>query len=74
VKNEVLQRVKDERNVLQVIQRRKTNWIGHYLRRNCLLKHAMEGKIEGSIEVTGKRGRRRKQLLVDLNEGEDTGN
>jgi len=34
----------------------------------------MEGKIEGSIEVTGRRGTRRKQLLVGLKEGEDTGN
>ena len=71
--NEVLQRVKEERNVLQVIQRRKVNWIGHYLRRNCLLKHAIAGKVQGSIEVMGRRGRRRKQLLVDLNEREDTG-
>jgi hypothetical protein len=38
------------------------------LRRNCLLKHVIEGKIEGRIEVTGRRGRRRKQLLDDLKE------
>ena len=38
------------------------------MRRNCLLKHVIEGKIEGSIEVTGRRGRRRKQLLDDLKE------
>jgi hypothetical protein len=37
------------------------------LRRNCLLKHVIEGNIEGRIEVTGRRGRRRKQLL-DLKE------
>ena len=36
------------------------------MRRNCLLKHVIEGKIEGRIEVTGRRGRRRKQLLDDL--------
>ena len=48
--------------------RRKGNWIGHILRRNCLLKHITEGKIEGGIEVTGRRGRRRKQLLDDLHE------
>jgi hypothetical protein len=35
------------------------------LRKNCLLKHAIEGKIEWGIEVTGKRGRRRKQILDD---------
>jgi hypothetical protein len=28
----------------------------------------MEGKIEERIEVTGRRGRRRKQLLDDLKE------
>jgi hypothetical protein len=38
------------------------------LRRNCLLKHIIEGKIEGKIEVTGTRGRRGKQLLDDLKE------
>jgi hypothetical protein len=35
------------------------------LRRNCLIKHVIEGKIEGRIEVTGRRGRRGKQLLDD---------
>ena len=75
MKNEVLQRVKEGRNILQVmIQRRKANWIGHYLRRNYLLKHAIEGETEGSIEVMGRRGRRRKQVLVDVKEREDTGN
>jgi hypothetical protein len=43
-------------------------WIGHILRRNCLLKHVFEGKLEGRIEMTGRRGRRRKQLLDDLKE------
>jgi hypothetical protein len=38
------------------------------LRRNCLLKHVIEGKLEGRIEMTGRRGRRRKQLLDDLKE------
>jgi hypothetical protein len=38
------------------------------LRRNCLLKHAIEGKLEGRIEIMGKRGRRHKQLLDDLKE------
>jgi hypothetical protein len=65
---EVLQRVKEERNILHTIKGRKANWIGHLLRRNCLLKHAIEGKLEGRIEMTGRRGRRRKQLLDDLKE------
>ena len=42
------------------------NRIGHILHRNCLLKHVIEGKIDGRVEVTGRRGRRCKQLLADL--------
>jgi hypothetical protein len=61
-------KVKKERNILHKIKRRKANWIGHILRRNCLLKHVIEGKLEVRIEMTGRRGRRRKQLLEDLQE------
>jgi hypothetical protein len=60
--------VMTERNILQTIKRRKANWIGHILRRNCVLKHVIEGKLEGRIAVMGRRGRRRKQLLDDLRE------
>jgi hypothetical protein len=60
---EVLQRVKQGMNILPTIKLRKTNWIGYILHRNCLLTHVIEGKIEGRIQVTGKRGRRHKQLL-----------
>jgi hypothetical protein len=63
---EVLHRDKDEKNIRQTMKRRKANGIGHILRRNCLLKHVFEGKIEGRIEVKGRLGRRRKQLLDDL--------
>jgi hypothetical protein len=69
VKNEeVLYRVKEERNILCATKGRKTNWIGHILCRNCLLKHDIEGKIERRIEVMGRQGRRHKQLLDDLKE------
>jgi len=64
---EVLQRVKEERNILQTMKRRKANWIGHILCRNCLQKHITRGKLEGSIKVMG-RGRKHKQLLDDLKE------
>ena len=40
--------------------------VGHILRRNCLLQWVIEGKIKGQIEVTRRRGRRRKKLLDDL--------
>ena len=43
---EVLLRVKEQRNILHEIRKRKANWIGHILRRNCLLQRVIEGKIE----------------------------
>jgi hypothetical protein len=64
----VLQRVKEEGNVLQTIKLRKANCIGHILRRNCLLKRVFVEKIERRIEVTGRLGRGSKQLLDDLKE------
>jgi hypothetical protein len=77
VRNEVLLRVTEERNILHEISKRKANWIGHILSRNChlrRLKHVIEGKVEGRLEVTRRRGRRRKQLPYHLNENEDTKN
>ena len=68
VRNEVLLGVKEQRNILHEISKRKANWIGHILRRNCLLKQVIEGKIKGQIEVTGRRGRRLGKLLDDLKE------
>ena len=65
---EILLRVKEQRNILREISKRKANWIGHILRRNCLLQRVIEGKIKGRIEVTGRRGRKRKKLLDDLKE------
>jgi hypothetical protein len=51
LRNEVLHRVKEERNILHTIIKRKATWIGHILRSNCLLKHLIGGKIEGRMEV-----------------------
>jgi len=65
---EVLLRVKEQRNILHEISKRKANWIGHILRRNRLLQRVIEGKIKGGIEVTERRGRRRRKLLDDLKE------
>jgi hypothetical protein len=64
----VLLRVKKERNIVHTIRRRKVNWIGHILRRNCRLKHVVEGRIEERLDVTGRGGRRRKQVLDDHTE------
>jgi hypothetical protein len=60
---DVLHRVKAEMNFLHTVTRRKANWIGHALCRNCLLKHITEGKKEGMIEVRGRQGRRCAQLV-----------
>jgi hypothetical protein len=55
-------KVKEERNVLYTIKRKKSYWIGHIFCRNCPLKHVTEGQIDG----TGRRGTRRKQQMDDL--------
>lgn len=54
VKNEVLQRVKMEGNVLHTINRRKGNWSCLVQRTDCLLKYVMEGKIEEKTERAGR--------------------
>jgi hypothetical protein len=59
---EVLLTVNEQRNILHEIRKGKANWIGHILRRTCLLKQVIEGKIKGEMVVT----RRRRKLLDDL--------
>jgi hypothetical protein len=67
VKNEeVLLRVKEQRNILHEISKRKT-----ILRRKFLLRQIIEGNIKGGIEVTGRRGTRHRKLLDDLKEGRE---
>jgi hypothetical protein len=67
VRNEnVLHRVKEKRNTLHTIKRRKASWIGHILRRNRIVKHSVEGKVEGWIGVMEAQRKRSKQLLNDL--------
>jgi hypothetical protein len=68
VRNDVLLGVKEQRNILHEIRKRKANWIGHILRRNCILQRVIEGKIKGGIEGTRRRGRRRRKLLDGLKE------
>ena len=50
-----------EEDTCKNILRRKANWIGHILRRNCLL-HAVEGQM---TDVKGV-GSRRTQVLDEL--------
>jgi hypothetical protein len=53
-----------------LLKKRKADWFGHVLHRNCFLQQVIEGKKKGGggIEVTGRRGRRRRKLLDDLEE------
>ena len=59
---QVLEHIGEKRTLMNNILCRIANWIGHILRRNCLLHDAIEGQI---TEVKGV-GRRRTQLLDDL--------
>ena len=56
---EVLLRVNEQRNILREIRKRKANWIGHILRRNCLLKQVIEGKIKGERVGCDKKTRKK---------------
>jgi hypothetical protein len=56
-----LQRVKEERNILQKMKRWKPDYIGRVVGSNSFLKHVVDRKIEGRIEVAGRRGRRREK-------------
>jgi hypothetical protein len=68
INEEVLHRVKEERNIVHTIKGMKANWIGHILHRNWVLKEVTEGKLEKRIEMTGRRGRSSKQILDNLKE------
>ena len=58
---QVIERIGEKRTLLNSILRRKVNWIGYILRRNCLLHDVIEGQM---TEVNT--GKRRTQLLDDL--------
>jgi hypothetical protein len=58
--------VKEERYILPTINIRKANWICHIWHRNCRVKHTVETKIGGSIEMTGRRRGGRQKLVDNL--------
>ena len=58
----VLERVEEGRIMLGLKKQRERNWLGHWLRRNCLLKDASEGKVNGKKV----RGRRRYQMINNI--------
>lgn len=62
---EVLRRVGEEREILKTIRKRKRNWLGHWMRRDCLLIDVMEGTVNGRRG----RGRRRYQMVDSIRIG-----
>ena len=58
----VLGRVGEGRIMLELIKKKKRNWLGHCLRRNCLLKDGLEGMVNGKKF----RGRRRYQMIDNI--------
>jgi len=69
---EVLLRVNAQRNILHEIRKRKANWTCHILRRNCLLKQVIEGKIKGEMEVIEDEEEDVRNYWMTLRTGEDT--
>ena len=69
---EVLLRVIEQRNILHEIRKRKANWIGHILRRNCLLKQVIEGKKKGRWKWQEDEEEDVRSYWMTLRTGEDT--
>ena len=58
----VLERVEEGRIMLELIKKRKRNWLGYWLGRNCRLNDALEGIVNGKKV----RGRRRYQMIDNV--------
>ena len=59
---EVLQKVQENKSILDTIQHRKFRWIGHTLRHDSLLRDVIEGRMKGKAT----RGRKWLQMLSDV--------
>jgi len=64
---DVLKKVNESKNMLNVIRQPKHKWIGHVLRHDEFLQESFEGRMKGRPT----RGRKRIQLLDDLADGKD---
>jgi len=65
----VSNRIKEETNILPTVNRRQAKFIGHTLRRNCLLKCVIEGRIEGRVNVTGRKEKDWMNLMKNVDGG-----
>ncbi|KAJ4448818.1 hypothetical protein ANN_00209 [Periplaneta americana] len=59
---DVLERVGEERMMLKLVRKKRRYWLGHWLRRNCLLKNALEEMVNGRRVL----GRRRYHMIDDI--------
>ena len=74
MRNYVSHRVKEERNILKTVKRRKANCIGHIMRRNCLIRQVIEGKIQGREGVNKDDEEDVSSYWMTLRKREDTVN
>ena len=58
----VLKRVGEGRTMLELTKKMERNWLSHWLRRNCLLKNALEGMVNGKKIYS----RRRSQMIDNI--------
>lgn len=59
---EVLQKVQENKSILDTVQHRKFRWIGHILRHDSLLRDVIKGRMKEKVT----RGRKRLQMLSDV--------
>ena len=59
---EVLQKVQENKSILDTVQHRYFRWFGHILRHDSLLRDIIEGRMNGKVT----RGRKRLQMLSDV--------
>jgi hypothetical protein len=69
---DVLLRIKEQRNILHEIRKRKANWIGHILRRNYFLQRVTEGNIQGGKKLQEDKEEDVGSYWMTLMKGEDT--
>jgi len=53
---EVLQKVQENKSILDTVQHRKFRWIGHNLRHDSLLRDTIEGRMKGKVTGGRKNG------------------
>ena len=52
--------------MLELIRKRKRNWLGHWLRRNCLLKYVLEGMVNGKKVLGRRRYQMRDNIMINV--------